>query len=96
MEKNKIIKFTTEEKELLFSLMNRTWQNIGYDTIKLNNGKDVSRSIVMEMVIDADRLRDYAKSKEEIEAVGKFYSLKNYDSMKKIARKAFPLTKYGM
>jgi len=90
------IKFTKEEKEILHRVMQNTWQYIGYDVLQLEGGGAVSRAIVMESIIDADRLRDQAKSEDEKKVVDKFYSLKNYDAMKRIAVKAFPFTRYGL
>jgi hypothetical protein len=88
--------FTEEEKKELYRMMNDTWQYIGYDAITMNEGKDLPRSHVIEFVIDADRLRDHAKTEKEKEIVSRFYSLKDYKAMCRIAKNAFPFSKYGM
>ena len=88
--------FTTEEKKELYRMMNNTWEYIGYDSIQMNEGKSLPRSHVIELVIDADRLRDQAKTDVEKEIVSRFYGLKDYKAMCRIAKSAFPFSKYGM
>lgn len=88
--------FTEEEKKELYRMMNNTWQNIGYDALQMNEGKDLPRSHVIELVIDADRLRDAARTDVEKEIIARFYSLKDYKVMCRIAKNAFPFSKYGM
>jgi hypothetical protein len=87
--------FSKEEQEILFRIMNNTWQEIGYDLIQCNEGKDLPRSHVIETVVDADRLSMSAKSATEKDIVQRFYRLP-YKEMEKLGKKAFPFSKYGM
>ncbi len=88
--------FTKEEKKDLYRMMNTTWQNIGYDAIQINDGKSLPRSHVIEFVIDADRLREQAKTDVEKDIIKKFYDIKDYTKMCRIAKNAFPFSKYGI
>ena len=47
---------TPDELEALCMAADRTWQHIAYDILDANGGKDIPRSQVIEVVMDADAI----------------------------------------
>jgi len=71
--------------------LNETWETIGYDILEANNRKDVTREIVMELVLDADSFKTYGGDEEAIVA---FYDLTK-EERKEVLLRAFPHKTYG-
>jgi hypothetical protein len=71
--------------------LNQTWETIGYDILEANDRKDVTREVVIEMVLDADSFKTYGGDEEAIAA---FYNLTK-EERKEMLRKAFPHERYG-
>ena len=104
MKQGDAVKLTTEEEALVLGALSDTWQVIGYDCLQATSddggGKiqstTMSRAHVIEVVLDAGYLEMYGtRSPERKAAVAKFRAL-SYDRMKRIARKAFTYSRYGM
>jgi len=71
----------------------RTWEVIGYDILSATGGVDVSRSDVLEMVLDADRVTTYNPTLPE--TIHTFLATARYAAIKKAVLPAFPYTRYG-
>jgi hypothetical protein len=83
------------EQRILIA-MQRTWDVIGCDTLTMleeaGEPAVLSKDEVIELVIDADRLREFGEDKE---ATDTLYNLPSYKQKVEIGRKAFPFKKYG-
>lgn len=77
--------------ERIHKALRCTWDAIGDDILQGNERKNVRRSVVIEVTLDADHVRSYGDDKEASELL---YSLP-YNQMIKIAREAFPYQWYG-
>jgi hypothetical protein len=84
---------TADEIRTLSQVMNSVWQYVGEDFLQLNDGKDVRRSEVIEVVTDANRMEMICPKEADI--IRKYYAL---DDKKKtlIDKHAFPFAKYGI
>lgn len=50
------IRFTDEERTIIGRAAYQVWQEIGHDIVEANDGKEPSKAVVVEVVLDADRL----------------------------------------
>ncbi len=83
------------EQKRLLAMLQGVWQYIGADAIQACGG-DLSRSEVIELTLDADRLEmEYGKKPEDAELIKRYRSL-SYRGQCNIARLAFPFNYYGM
>ena len=94
----------SEVADVVCSAARRVWNEIGYDVLQMveeQDGKDtVSREEVIELVCDAGRLdeeiaRTYRRKGEQVPpAVTEL--LKNYGTLERVIKAAFPYARYGM
>ena len=95
--------FTDEEKKTIQSAAAAVWQYIGDDMIQSTaecegiSPEEVSikRAVVVEVVIDADRLHQRLVDDGHIALAGKFENA-DYEQMKRLVRPAFPYGSYGL
>lgn len=55
----KLLGLSQAEFEQLKQAANRTWQGIGMDCAEANGGEPFERAEVIELALDADRMRQY-------------------------------------
>jgi hypothetical protein len=84
--------FTIGELAVLYQILRATWEEIAYDACQ---DGDLSRSTVIELVLDADRAKAHVKTEQERE-VWEVYETLPYPKMREFAKGAFPYAKYGM
>ena len=79
----------------IIGTMQGVWQYLGADALQLCQeveGKDyATRDMVIELVTDAGRTEEKLKG----EALA-YYKTLDYKAVVKLAKKAFPLARYGM
>jgi hypothetical protein len=81
-------------KKRILRAMFATWNAIAYDTLQMEDGKDVKGDLVQEMVSDADRMLMYGKDKE---AVSLFYDTLDETTQDALLEEAFPSKRlFGM
>lgn len=79
-----------EELGVLKAVVNRTWQEIGFDLVEII-GSNPSRDSVFEVC--TDRLNDFADSPEEKKIVGKFLSF-SWNKMQSLKKELLPFAHY--
>lgn len=94
---------TEKEQQTLFGAAHAVWNEIGYDVLtavaeekgKNINAVTVPREEVIEVVCDADRLRDYLERHKlmtpDMRAV-----VDDYPQLQQKLRKCFECSRYGM
>lgn len=82
--------FTADEVASIQEAARATWDYIGSDVLSAT-GKDMPRSHVIEVVLDANRLDQHLPCKE---LLARFYRLP-YAARIKLVKPAFPYAKYG-
>ena len=100
--KEKNLTLSKEERALIVGILQDTWQQIAYDVLgavaaEKNKNIDsvtIPRSDVIEVTLDADHPEMCIHSQPERDAYKKF-KLLGYNARIKIAREAFPHTRYG-
>lgn len=81
-----------KEFEDIQRCMNNTWECIGMDVLEASGVDYVPKCVVIEMVLDANRLDEYGHCEEE--ELKEFNALSITDKIK-IAEKAFKFENYG-
>ena len=83
-------------EQRIFDAMQRTWDYIGADALSMleeaGESASLPRDEVIELVIDASRLRTHGGDKEAADAL---YNLPSYEQKVEIGRKTFTFDKYG-
>lgn len=91
--------FTPEQLKVLSGIFHSVWDYIAYDTLSMvqeMDGKDwIPRAEVVELVLDADRPTDFAKTPEQKQLYKQFCEL-DYKLQEKITAAMFPHARYGM
>ena len=86
-----------ERIEKIKRMMNSTWNYIGSDALtELTSGESLSRSEVIELVLDASRMETLIAKNDDDHSVIAEYRALPYNKQMKIAREAFPFGFYGM
>ena len=91
----KIKDFTEDEVKRLHCAMQSTWDAIAYDILACNDGKDMPRSLVIEVVLDADYMEMYGGHRPEDKALIQRFRQLDYKDMIKMARDTFIDKRYG-
>lgn len=98
MATKKIPAFNDTELKILNHIFQSVWNYIAYDCLQATEECDgrstMSRSEVIEVVLDADRPSEQAKTPEEKELVKRFYAL-DLKAQEKIVKPMFPSSRYG-
>jgi len=96
----KILNLTPEQLKELQDAAWITWNNIGYDCIQANNGKDIPRNQVIEIVLDADHIvSNNPRLSPEVHGALKYvdgYSEQKQKAKYAAMKLAFPCSRYGM
>jgi hypothetical protein len=79
-------------QDRIIDMMSRTWDVIGSDVLQCNDGKDMPRSHVIEVVLDADHCGTYGDDKEAYQVLKQL----SYKDMIALGQKAFKCAKYGL
>jgi formate-dependent phosphoribosylglycinamide formyltransferase (GAR transformylase) len=83
-------------KKRIFNAMLRTWDAIGADTLTMleeaGEPAVLPKDEVIELVIDADRLREFGGDKEAIDTL---YNLPSYEQKVEVGREAFTFDRYS-
>jgi len=98
----KKVKLTQEEEDAVIRLMNTVWQEIGYDLIEAQGGKNLSGVDLRYCVLDQIRERmqhDNCNFRPDIKHVDwkdvvNKWDMLTFNQMMKIAKKAFPGRSY--
>ena len=103
------VPFTEEEAKTVQRVAAAVWEYIGYDAIQATaeagEGDSVDRDVVLELVIDANRLEDHLKRSsmgrraypELATKVRKLLDQRGgYDALQRLILPAFPFRRYGM
>jgi len=90
MSKISLKSIEPEMRERIKKALNKTWNYIGDDF--LSEFGDISQEEVIEVVLDADRVKTHGG---DVIAAEVLYEL-SYSDMKKIAKVVFPFKRYGM
>lgn len=93
-------KFSNDERELVRASAKCVWEEIALDCLQANGGKDMSRSEVIELALDAGRLEEMIKRKREdplaTDDLVRRITECGYDQLVAVVRPAFPHKKYGL
>ena len=81
-----------EMRERIIIMMSRTWDIIGQDVLEANDGKDMPRSHVIEVVLDADFCLTHGDDPEAYKVLKDF----SYGDKIKIGKEAFLCSRYGL
>jgi len=74
-----------------------TWQYIGYDILQANDGKDIPRAEVIDVVLDADYIvSNNPKLPEPVKTILKSYDPEKMPFIREAMKLAFPYAHYGM
>lgn len=88
--------FTKAELDLIYGILQATWQEIGYDYLTIEGGPStMTRAEVIEVVLDADYASRHVRTPEQ-KAVWDRYDKLEYTQMIKIAEGAFKHARYGI
>jgi len=85
------MKLDSTMESRIIDALNNTWDAIGADILEANGKKDITRELVIEVVLDADSFSMYG---DDEEAVAAFRVLEK-EERKEVLRKAFPYNRYG-
>jgi hypothetical protein len=103
----KMFPLTPEEKKIIFRAAQTIWDNIGYDTLqavaedkrKNINTVTITRSEVIELVLDAERLKELLR-KETSEGIlrlfPKVWDRDSSDYQGLLLKECFEFGRYGM
>jgi len=89
--------FSESELQVIYGVLQSTWQEIGSDFLSLlEEGEDsMSRADVIEVVLDADYATHHVQTTEQ-KAVWARYSALPYPEMIAIAKGTFRHSRYGL
>lgn len=103
-----VIKFTDDEKRLLGSLAHAVWEECAYDILQMTaeeegksiNAVTVSRSVVIEIALDAGRMEERLKSSVArglaTEDLLRRVREADYKTLIAAVKPAFAYARYGM
>ena len=84
---------TDEEVKIVGRILNKIYQDIGYDLAECRGGGLMSRAEVYEVTCDAGRPQDEARTVEQKAAIKKFFEIP-YDKRQRMAKLFFPYARY--
>lgn len=95
---------TEADVRLIGSEANAVWEECAYDIFaEMKPGKTIPRSHVLEIVLDADRLRDrvrrHRNARPELKAVinrDDFYPVVSAEIRKYLTKEVFKYSRYGL
>ena len=87
---------TDEQMKQIARAANAVWQYIGDDILAVSEGPSIPRDDVIEVVIDADRLRqELSRSKIDQPAIDAWEALTYEEQSRLLAEHAFKYERYG-